>query len=66
MNNNHCIICGKFWNDDSLVCDSCEDTFWKDEEAVLGYFHFCGIPATMKQIRKMKKRRTESQPIREP
>lgn len=45
-----CIICEKDWNDGSLVCDTCEDEFWRDPEAILGYFHFCGVPATMEQV----------------
>jgi len=50
-----CIICGKEWDNGSLICDECEEAFWKDEEAILGYFHFCGVPATIEDIRKWMK-----------
>jgi hypothetical protein len=50
MSEEICIICEKPWNDGSLVCHACEEEFWSDPEAVLGYFHFCGVPATMEQI----------------
>ena len=55
MNTEHCIICGKFTDGNELVCERCESQFWKDEEAILDYFHFCGVPATIEQIREMMK-----------
>lgn len=49
-----CLGCGKEWDtDDCLFCDDCETAFWKDPKAVLDYFHFCGIPATIEQIQEM-------------
>ena len=52
MTEEKCIICDKDWDDGSLVCDDCEAAFWKDEEAILGYFHFCGVPATIEDVRR--------------
>ncbi len=39
--------------DDGLFCYDCECAFWKDPQAVLEYFHFCGIPATLAEIKVM-------------
>ncbi len=50
MTDEKCSIFEKDWNDGSLVCETCEDEIWRDPEAILGYFHFCGVPATMEQI----------------
>ena len=49
-----CIICEKNPIDSGeLVCDECESEFWKDPQAVMEYFHFCGIPATLEEIKVM-------------
>jgi len=50
----YCEGCGKEWDtDDGLFCDECEANFWKDPQAVMEYFHFCGIPATLEEIKVM-------------
>ena len=49
-----CEGCGEPWDtDDGMFCHDCECKFWKDPEAVLDYFHFCGVPATLEQIKVM-------------
>lgn len=40
-------------DDDGMFCIDCETAFWKDPEAVLEYFHFCGVPATLEEIKVM-------------
>ena len=40
-------------DDDDLFCHDCEKAFWKDPQAVLEYFHFCRIPATLEEIKVM-------------
>jgi len=48
-----CILCEKNPVDGELVCNECETEFWKDPQAVMEYFHFCGIPATLEEIKVM-------------
>ena len=52
--NTHCVGCGKVWDtDDCQFCDDCEAKFWEDPQAVLAYFHWCGVPATLEEIKVM-------------
>ena len=48
-----CIICEKNPVDGELDCEECESNFWNDPQAVMEYFHFCGIPATLEEIKVM-------------
>ena len=52
--NTLCEGCGNEWDtDDGLFCYECECKFWKDPQAVMEYFHFCGVPATLEEIKVM-------------
>ena len=49
-----CVGCDtKIIADDEMFCEKCEADFWKDPEAVLDYFHFCGVLATLEEIKIM-------------
>lgn len=48
-----CVGCDNQIADDEMFCDKCYSDFWKDPEAVLDYFHFCGVPATLEEIKIM-------------
>lgn len=49
-----CLTCdNEVPDDDEMICHECECNFWKDPQAVMEYFHFCGIPATLEEIKVM-------------
>ena len=49
-----CLTCDNQIPDDGeMICSDCEIAFWKDPQAVMEYFHFCGVPATLEQIKVM-------------
>ena len=47
----HCIECGVAI-EEGVLCEKCEQEEMKDPQFWLDYCHFCGLPATLEQIKK--------------